>query len=116
VVRPPTDADGALPGPFGGFLLAPAIGEALQGLGAAIRYRDHRSARARELAILTVAAHHDSRFERYAHEAVGATLGLSETEMAAVRDGTIPGADRPRGDCRPGGGRGPSGGDVDDAT
>jgi 4-carboxymuconolactone decarboxylase len=85
-----TDADGALAGPFGGFLLSPAIGDALQQVGAAIRYRCSLTPRVRELAILAVAAHHDSPFERYAHEAVGRTVGLSEDEMTAVRNREVP--------------------------
>jgi 4-carboxymuconolactone decarboxylase len=82
-----TDADGVLQGPFGGFLLSPAIGDALQQLGAAIRYRSRLTPRVRELAILVVAAHHGSAFERYAHRAVGKSVGLSETEMDAVESG-----------------------------
>jgi 4-carboxymuconolactone decarboxylase len=83
-----TDGDGVLQGPFGGFLLAPAIGDALQRLGAAIRYGTRMTARVRELAILAVAEHHDSAFERYAHEAVGRAAGLSEAELAARRGGS----------------------------
>jgi 4-carboxymuconolactone decarboxylase len=79
-----TDADGVLEGPFGGFLLSPALGDALQQLGAAIRYRSDLTPRVRELAILAVAAHHQSLFERYAHEAVGRAVGLSGEEMAAI--------------------------------
>src|SRR5581483_195453 len=38
-------------------------------------------------AILVVAAHWRSEFERYAHEAVGAAVGLDEDELAALRHG-----------------------------
>ncbi|MGH9083635.1 MAG: carboxymuconolactone decarboxylase family protein, partial [Acidimicrobiales bacterium] len=44
-------------------------------------------ARARELAILAVAAAEDSAFERYAHEAVAADAGVPATVIAAVRTG-----------------------------
>jgi len=81
------DADGALRGPFGGFLLSPRLGDALQRLGAAVRHEGSLSDRCRELAILAVAAFHDSDFERKAHEAAGRVAGLSEMELAAVRDG-----------------------------
>lgn len=81
------DADGVLQGPFAGFLLSPDVGDALQRLGAAIRFRTRLTPRMRELAILTVAAHHQSTFERYAHEAVGRSIGLIESELTAVRDG-----------------------------
>lgn len=83
------DGDGALRGPFGGFLLSPRLGDALQRLGAAVRYEGSLSDRCRELSILTVAAFHRSDFERVAHEAVGRTVGLSEEEMAAAHDGTL---------------------------
>ena len=82
-----TRPDGSLRGPFNAFLLAPELGGALQNLGAAIRYRGALTARAREIAILLVAAHWDSEFEREAHEAVGAASGLTPDELAALRDG-----------------------------
>ncbi|MFD2415100.1 carboxymuconolactone decarboxylase family protein [Amycolatopsis pigmentata] len=85
-----TDEDGGLEGPFNAMLLHPAIGDALQRLGAAIRYRGELSDRAREIAILMVAAHRASRFERYAHEAAGARAGLTADEMAALREGIRP--------------------------
>ena len=82
-----TRPDGSLRGPFNAFLLAPELGGALQNLGAAIRYRGELTPRAREIAILLVAAHWDSEFEREAHEAVGAASGLRPDELAALRDG-----------------------------
>jgi 4-carboxymuconolactone decarboxylase len=85
-----TDSGGVLQGPFGGFLLSPVIGDALQQLGAALRYHSAVAPRARELVILTVAAHHSSRFERDAHEAVGRAVGLTEAEIRAVREGRVP--------------------------
>ena len=85
-----TDDEGVLQGPFGGFLLSPELGDALQRLGAVIRYHSQLTARVRELAILAVAAHCDSAFERYAHEAVGRTIGLADEEMAAIREGALP--------------------------
>ncbi|WP_460860192.1 carboxymuconolactone decarboxylase family protein [Nocardiopsis coralliicola] len=77
--------DGALNGPFGLMLHAPELGAPLQELGAAIRYRTGLSARAREIAILTVAAAADSAFERHAHERVGAAAGLTGGELSALR-------------------------------
>jgi 4-carboxymuconolactone decarboxylase len=85
-----TDDAGALTGPFNAMLLRPAIGSALQALGAAIRYRGALPARARELAILVVATHWDSGFERAAHEVIGRAEGLSEAELAAVLAGREP--------------------------
>ena len=82
-----TDAAGVLQGPFGGFLLSPALGDKVQQLGAAVRYDSRLSARIRELAILAVAGYHQSPFERDAHVAVGRTIGLSEAEMGAAYSG-----------------------------
>jgi 4-carboxymuconolactone decarboxylase len=80
------DEQGRLHGPFGPMLLAPRLGDALQGLGAAVRYGTCLDDRTRELAILTVATHWDSAFERYAHEAIGRSVGLSDDELLALRD------------------------------
>jgi 4-carboxymuconolactone decarboxylase len=85
-----TDQTGALVGPFNAMLLRPAIGAALQELGSAIRYRGDLPARARELAILVVAAHWNSEFEWAAHEAIGRAAGLSEDEIAAIAAGREP--------------------------
>lgn len=81
------DEQGRLVGPFNAMLLAPRLGDALQRLGGLIRYRGALSDRGRELAILTVAAHHRSGFEQRAHERIGAGVGLTEAEIAAVRSG-----------------------------
>jgi 4-carboxymuconolactone decarboxylase len=85
-----TDAEGRLRGPFNAMLLSPPVGLAVQALGAAVRYGSVLSDRAREMAILAVAAHMGSAFEREAHEAVGRAGGLTEPEMAALRAGGVP--------------------------
>ncbi|MFD0688006.1 carboxymuconolactone decarboxylase family protein [Actinomadura fibrosa] len=87
---PLTDEEGRLRGPFNAMLLSPPVGQALQAVGSAVRYASVLTDRARELAILAVAAHWGSAFEREAHEAVGRACGLTETEMAALRSGTEP--------------------------
>jgi len=79
--------DGALEGPFNAMLLQPALGEALQALGGAVRYRTELSTRSREIAILTVARVWDSDFERQAHEAVARASGMSSVELAGLRTG-----------------------------
>jgi 4-carboxymuconolactone decarboxylase len=81
------DADGRLEGPFNAFLLQPRLGSALQALGSAVRYDTGLDDRCREIAILVVAAHWQSAFEWYAHEAVARSAGLGDAELAAVRDG-----------------------------
>ncbi|OIJ64956.1 carboxymuconolactone decarboxylase family protein [Streptomyces mangrovisoli] len=87
---PLTDERGRLRGPFNAMLLSPTVGLALQGLGGAVRYGSALGDRAREMAILAVAAHWHSTFERDAHEAVGRAVGLTEPEMAALRAGVSP--------------------------
>lgn len=79
-----TSADGSLRGPFDAMLRSPAVGSAQQELGAAIRYRTGFDDRARELAILLVAARWASAFEREAHEAVARAAGFTEEELAAA--------------------------------
>jgi 4-carboxymuconolactone decarboxylase len=89
-----TDDAGHLNGPFNAMLVAPELGEALQRLGAAVRYRTSLPDRLREMAILAVAAHWDSAFERYAHEPAALAAGVTPEEVAALRDGGLPdGAD-----------------------
>lgn len=90
-----TGSDGSLLGPFNALLLAPDLGAALQELGAAVRYRSTLSARTREIAILTVAAHWDSAFERHAHESVGRAVGLTDHEMSEIGAGRVPALDDP---------------------
>ena len=81
------DAEGRLEGPFNSMLVSPDVGLALQQLGAAVRYLTSLSDRARELAILALAAIRRSDFEWYAHERIGRRAGLSDSELAALRDG-----------------------------
>ena len=85
-----TREDGSLLGPFNALLLSPRLGSALQELGAAVRYRTSLSARTREIAILTVAAHWDSAFELSAHESVGLAVGLSAQEISDIRAARVP--------------------------
>jgi len=91
-----TAPDGSMVGPFGLMLRAPHLGGPLQELGAAVRFETSLTDRAREVAILTVAAVTGSDYETYAHERVGATVGLSEAELHGIRSGEFahrPGVD-----------------------
>jgi 4-carboxymuconolactone decarboxylase len=91
------DDDGGLEGPFNAFLLQPRLGMALQAVGSAVRYETTLSDRAREVAILVVAAVRDSGFEWHAHVAVGRNVGLTDTELESVRTGDydeLPAAER----------------------
>ena len=79
-----TDDEGGLEGPFNAMLLNPPIGDALQQLGAAIRYSGRLPTRCREIAILAVAAHWQCEFELRAHEPIAAHAGLSAVQIAAL--------------------------------
>lgn len=85
-----TDDQGRLEGPFNAMLLSPRLGSALQDVGAAVRYGTALSDRAREIAILVVAARWESAFEQYAHEALGSAAGLSSAVLSAIRAGEPP--------------------------
>lgn len=81
------DDVGRLEGPFNAMLLNPRMGQALQALGAAVRYESSLAGRAREVAILEVATHCHCEYEWLVHEQVGAAEGLSREELAAVHSG-----------------------------
>lgn len=85
---PLVDEQGCLEGPFNAMLLRPDLGLALQQVGSAIRYATSLSDRAREIAILVVAARRESDFEWFAHEAVGRHVGLTDDDLAAIRTQT----------------------------
>ncbi|OBY29223.1 carboxymuconolactone decarboxylase family protein [Mycolicibacter kumamotonensis] len=87
-VVPLTDDEGVLTGPFNAMLLSPELGMALQELGTAIRHRSALLPRARELAILAVAAHWQCQFELDAHALIGAQVGLTAVELDALRGGS----------------------------
>ena len=82
--------DGSLAGPFNALLFAPAIGNAVQELGAALRFGGSIPDRARELVICAVAAALDSEYEWYAHSHAAVVVGISEEELAQLKAGTIP--------------------------
>ena len=87
---PLTDEKGHLRGPFNAMLLSPPVGLTLQAVGASVRYNTVLTDRVREMAILVVAAHWGSDFERESHEAVGRACGLTEAELSALRRGSVP--------------------------
>ncbi|RBQ16871.1 carboxymuconolactone decarboxylase family protein [Spongiactinospora rosea] len=87
---PLADEEGRLRGPFNAMLLNPGLGHALQELGGAVRYGTGLTARQREIAILAVAAHERSAYEWEVHSHTARLEGLTETELAALRDGSTP--------------------------
>ena len=78
------DAAGALGGPFGPMLLSPAVGDPLQALGAALRYRSGLTDRAREIATLLVADRCHSAYEWASHVVHGRRAGLTDAEIASL--------------------------------
>jgi 4-carboxymuconolactone decarboxylase len=84
---PITDADGQLLGPFAIMLLSPEVGNAMQQVGATIRFGTELTGRERELAILTVAGALNSEFERLAHVPAARVLGLTEPQIDAALAG-----------------------------
>jgi 4-carboxymuconolactone decarboxylase len=80
----PVGPDGSLTGPFNAMLLSPTLGQAVQALGAVIRYSSTLSARSREIAILLVAHHCHSAYEWSAHSRHGRQAGLSDAEIESL--------------------------------
>lgn len=87
---PIVDEAGHLLGPFNAMLYNPELGDPLQALGAAIRYRTSLDARTREIAILVVAATLHSDFEWVAHERLARTAGVEKETIARIADGRAP--------------------------
>lgn len=83
-------ADGSLAGPFNALLYRPELGDAVQRVGAALRFSGCLPDRLRELAILTVAGTWRSRFEAYAHEPVATAAGATAGQLDDLRDGREP--------------------------
>ncbi|GAA5196121.1 hypothetical protein GCM10023322_64340 [Rugosimonospora acidiphila] len=86
---PLTDGSGRLLGPFDVMLRSPQVGDAVQRLGAAIRFGGLPE-RGRELAILTVAATLGSEFEWWSHEPAARSAGLDTPALRRLLDGRVP--------------------------
>lgn len=87
---PVADEGGNLLGPFSVMLLTPEIGDAVQQVGAALRFGGRLPTVVRELTILTVAAERGAAFEWVAHEAAARAAGVTDAQLQAVLDGTPP--------------------------
>lgn len=85
-----TNPDGSLAGPFDALARAGALGDAVQGIGEALRFAGTLDARSRELAILVVAATWSCPFEWYAHEPIARRAGLDATTIDALAAGSRP--------------------------
>lgn len=84
------DESGALLGPFAVMTIAPAVGDAVQALGAALRYAGTLTPLVREGVILMVAAHHRCEFEWMAHEGAARAAGLRDDVLGMIRGGGTP--------------------------
>jgi 4-carboxymuconolactone decarboxylase len=87
---PIVDESGRLLGPFAVMLLTPEVGNAIQQVGAKIRFSTALTARDRELGILAVAGVLRSDFERLAHEPAALKAGLTQAQVNAVLSGQVP--------------------------
>ncbi|MDQ0380307.1 carboxymuconolactone decarboxylase family protein [Amycolatopsis thermophila] len=88
---PVVDEAGRLLGPFALMTIAPEIGDAVQSVGAALRFSGAFAPRTRELAILTVAVHRGSDFEWFAHVNAGRDAGLTDAQLRAIQQRHEPG-------------------------
>jgi len=87
---PITDSDGRLVGPFAVMLLSPEVGDAVQRVGAALRFTTSMTGREREVAILAVAAGARCDFEWLAHSAAALQAGITRPQLDSIRDGRVP--------------------------
>jgi alkylhydroperoxidase family enzyme len=87
---PIVDEAARLLGPFAVMLLTPEVGNAMQQVGAKIRFSTALTARERELAILAVAGVLRSDFERLSHEPAALRAGLTRAQVNAVLSGQVP--------------------------
>ncbi len=83
-------ADGALIGPFNALFQSPEIGDAIQQLGAAIRYQTTLPSDLLEVAICTMGGHWRANFEFWAHARLAGNAGVSNDAIDAIRDGGQP--------------------------
>ncbi len=77
-------------GPFGTWVRAPSVGQAIQGAGEAIRFNTSLAPNVQEVAICTVGVHHRSRFEFSAHRALAIKAGVSEQALDQLTAGEHP--------------------------
>ena len=86
---PVVDEADRLVGPFAVMALTPGIGQALQQVGAELRFNGTLTDRERELAVLAVAGELACDFERIAHTSDAADAGLTGAQIAAALAGRV---------------------------
>ncbi|ODN72313.1 carboxymuconolactone decarboxylase family protein [Methylobrevis pamukkalensis] len=80
---------GDVPRPFLAMLDSPVLADAIQGVGAAIRFSGALPADLREVAILAAAAAYGSGYEWDYHEPIGRREGLGDAVIEAARSGDV---------------------------
>jgi 4-carboxymuconolactone decarboxylase len=81
---------GPLGGPFNVFLRSPDIGNIIQSLGAAIRFRSSLPAKLNELAIIVTARQWTAQYEWVAHHRLALEAGLDPAIGEAIAQGRRP--------------------------
>ena len=81
---------GPLGGPFNVLLRRPDIGNIIQSLGAAIRFRSSIPSKLNELAIITTARHWDAHYEWQAHHRLALDAGLDPVIGEDIAQGRRP--------------------------
>lgn len=79
-----------LVGPFGVYVRAPGVGNAAQALGAAVRFNTSIAENVKEVAICTVGAFFQSKFEFAAHTTLAQQAGVAPSIVEALRVGEVP--------------------------
>jgi 4-carboxymuconolactone decarboxylase len=81
---------GALGGPFNVWLRSPEIGNIIQNLGAAIRFRSSLPAKLNELAIIITARQWSAQYEWIAHKRLALEAGLDPAIAEDIAQGRRP--------------------------
>ncbi len=77
-------------GPFGVWVRSPTVGNAAQAFGAVVRFESQLPENVKEVAICTVGAHFNAKFEFAAHGPMAIAAGVSENAVEAIRRGEPP--------------------------
>ncbi|MBO0875799.1 MAG: carboxymuconolactone decarboxylase family protein [Pseudonocardia sp.] len=83
---PLTDEDGRLYGPFNAMLTNPVLGDAMQAIGIALRFSGKLPRAVFEALVLMVAVERHASYEWYAHAPIAQRRGVTEAQLAAIRE------------------------------
>jgi 4-carboxymuconolactone decarboxylase len=89
-IRSGPRGDMGLAGPFGVYVRVPRVGNATQALGAAVRFGTELPENVKEVAILTVGAQYQAKFEFSAHARLGRAAGVEPAVIESLRRGEAP--------------------------